>query len=68
MKAKQVKTLDLKKLRGKNTCTRDVNAYLDVKWDMLWAKEFVREYTDGVRLALPAMYNPNMRLDTNQCC
>ena len=53
------KNFGFKKAYGyeKTACTRDVNAYLDaVKWDMLWAKEFVREYTDGVRLVLPAMY------------
>ena len=53
------KNFGFKKAYGyeKTACTRDVNAYLDaVKWDMLWAKDFVRDYTDGVRLVLPAMY------------
>ena len=42
-------------------CSRDVTAYLDaMKWDLTYPQEFVRTYTDGVSVTLPAWYKSGL--------
>jgi len=42
-------------------CERDLNAIVDgMKWDMVWAPNYRREYTNGVKLIVPANYKSKL--------
>jgi len=42
---------------SESICARDVTAYLDaVKWDLIYPRDFIREYTDNIKVVMPSNY------------
>ena len=39
------------------TCARDVVAYIDaIKWDLIYPRDFIREYTNDIKVVMPSNY------------